>query len=209
MPLVQLVTLEAGRQIYVWSEWAQTANRQTTFGIEAYVLTPGQGGWTSTDPTIAQAGSGNPLWNGHKIVVPEVGSWCYGCFGGLVTPGYTPGQTIDPTTGASHPLTPDPLSGMMASYLWTGGALLAYDTGSFTASATAVDYPGEAAAWDPATNRWTRLPAAPLSSEDGAAVVWTGDRLLIWGVLDKFAHDGNLSQSPTATTETAGLQFGP
>ncbi len=60
---------------------------------------------------------------------------------------------------------------------------------------------GQAAAWDPSTGAWTRLPAAPLYGGD--VTVWDGDGLLEWGVLNTPSASGSESSA------TTGLQFGP
>jgi hypothetical protein len=39
----------------------------------------------------------------------------------------------------------------------------------------------DGAAYDPATDSWRVLPAAPVSGRVGAAAVWAGDRLVVWG----------------------------
>ena len=38
--------------------------------------------------------------------------------------------------------------------------------------------------YDPATNTWKRLPPAPISPRTGAAAVWTGTEMLVWGGAD-------------------------
>ena len=58
--------------------------------------------------------------------------------------------------------------------LWTGKELLAW------AGAGRTDF-SRGAAFDPATNRWRTLSPAPLAARSGAAVVWTGSQVFIWG----------------------------
>jgi len=43
--------------------------------------------------------------------------------------------------------------------------------------------PATGLAYDPATNRWTRLAPAPLSTRENPTIVWTGHELLVWGGL--------------------------
>ena len=39
----------------------------------------------------------------------------------------------------------------------------------------------DGAAYDPATQKWSTLPAAPISARSSMASVWTGSQLFIWG----------------------------
>ena len=49
------------------------------------------------------------------------------------------------------------------SFVWTGSALFAFNTNARRPmDQAATSLPGQAAAWDPSTGTWTRLPAAPL-----------------------------------------------
>jgi N-acetylneuraminic acid mutarotase len=59
--------------------------------------------------------------------------------------------------------------------------------------ATAVSY-------DPATQAWSTLPAAPVAGHSAAAV-WTGEEVLLYGGLDAAGHDvGPLAFSPSGRT---------
>lgn len=40
---------------------------------------------------------------------------------------------------------------------------------------------GEPAAYDPATNAWTTLPAVPVAARSEPSFVWTGTELILWG----------------------------
>jgi hypothetical protein len=44
---------------------------------------------------------------------------------------------------------------------------------------TALPPHGEA--YNPATNTWTALPAAPLRGRAGPIAVWTGHQMIVWG----------------------------
>ena len=39
----------------------------------------------------------------------------------------------------------------------------------------------DGAAYNPATGKWRTLPAAPIGANEGAANVWTGTQMLVWG----------------------------
>jgi len=44
-----------------------------------------------------------------------------------------------------------------------------------------ANYFGDGAAYDPATNTWTAIPAAPLSGRWKHQMVWSGTEVIIWG----------------------------
>ncbi len=58
-------------------------------------------------------------------------------------------------------------------------------------------------AYNPVTRRWRTLPAAPLAARDGAASVWTGTELIIWG--------GTLNANPDVPVRDArdGAAYNP
>jgi hypothetical protein len=207
-PLEQFTSVVTGSAVYLWSYWADTNGESTSFGVDGFVLAGDASKWTAASPRVANAGQGSPLSTGRDIVVPPIlDRWCGACPGPARLQA-DPGELLDPVTSTAHAISPGPVSGLGPHYLWTGAALLAYDTGTFSSSGSSVTYPGKSAVWDPATSTWTRLPDAPLTSADGAATVWTGSSLLIWGVLDTIVHDGSVEHSPTSKPTTAGLQLG-
>jgi hypothetical protein len=68
--------------------------------------------------------------------------------------------------------------------LWTGNALLGFNSGpTVTEGNRVVTSPGAAALWDAATNRWTVLPSAPYAGSSTISAVWTGSQLLEWGLM--------------------------
>ena len=96
----------------------------------------------------------------------------------------------DPQTNAWRRLAPLP-GGTAASAVWDGHEMLVLTAG------------GALFAYDPATNAWRRL-ARFGPPHLGAAVAWTGKRLLVWG--GKTA--GGLAYDP-ATNRTATLPRAP
>jgi hypothetical protein len=79
---------------------------------------------------------------------------------------------------------PDHLSG--GATVWTGDAVLAW-TGN------GLDGPVVSASYDPADDRWTRLPDGPLGPREGYASAWTGKELVIVG-----GHRGEAEGLPVA-----------
>ncbi len=75
----------------------------------------------------------------------------------------------NPATNAWRRIAPMPQPGGTA--VWDGRELLVVGGGAHAQSALA---------YNPATNRWRRLASLP-TGRFGAAPVWTGKRLLLWG----------------------------
>ena len=57
-------------------------------------------------------------------------------------------------------------------------------------SGTSAETPRPEGAGDLAGGRWSELPESPLSDRADAAVVWAGDRLVVWGGTDPDADAG-------------------
>jgi N-acetylneuraminic acid mutarotase len=62
---------------------------------------------------------------------------------------------------------------------WTGTELLVWSGGSNHQGAVPAYTDG--AAYNPATRAWRSLPVAPVPARYGAAHVWTGTEMLVWG----------------------------
>lgn len=73
-----------------------------------------------------------------------------------------------------------PLSGRTgAASAWTGKEVLIWGGDAFDGATR--QYIPDGAGFDPVTDRWRRLPAAPISGRVGAFGVWTGNVFLVWG----------------------------
>jgi hypothetical protein len=179
----------AGSTFYVWSEWSHTSSVQdgamTTAGIDAYSFDLSRRQWSPRHFTPpVERSVRDPVWTGDDILIPPAERWCGFCAGPFDP--HPTGAQVDPRSRTVHAIAPGPVGNAGGPYFWTGAALLAGGS-------------GEAAYWTPATNRWTLLPHAPLAGY-GAAVVWTGHSLLIWGQLSPSAH-------PSAKPTGAGIEL--
>ena len=100
-----------------------------------------------------------------------------------------------------------------AASAWTGSELIIW---SATTSKEGRSTSNAASAYNPRTKRWRTLPPAPITPRRLAALVWAGDRLLVWGGIqnvgaDKLAYPGRRrrlrpAQQPMAA---AGQGTGP
>jgi hypothetical protein len=200
-----VVDVGAGGRIYLWSMWSLNTptgpgSFTTSAGIDSYTFEVDSRRWVANALALPdRMASSTPLWNGRDLLLPATFLWLGAGVGGPV-PTNVSGVVVDPATSSTRPIVHGPVDDLNAQYLWTGAALLAFNTGTETSDAHGHVYPGEAAAWDPATNAWSRLPNAPLAANEPVAV-WTGKALLIWGQLF----------TPTSGNGviTTGLEFGP
>jgi len=90
---------------------------------------------------------------------------------------------------------PIPPAGGMAT-VWTGHEIIAWGGGSGGGGNWQASDDG--AAYDPAADRWTTLPPAPVPGRIGASAVWTGREVLFWG-----------GQADQDTIEADGAAYDP
>jgi hypothetical protein len=123
------------------------------------------------DPPPDQSAGGGRLgtvWTGEEVILlydagaplaydPDPGAWR------LLAP--------LPTGSLSHAADPAPV--------WTGEEVLVWDDSNRDeASGMTIDG-GRGAAYNPATDRWRRLPRSPLSNRTWSIQAWTGQLLLV------------------------------
>lgn len=96
-----------------------------------------------------------------------------------------PYPTVGPGTPAAlatcgwSELPPAPIEGREpAAVVWTGRELLVWGGASQWRRDRGY---ADGAAYDPRRGTWRRIPAAPVGHRIGAAIVWTGRVLLVWG----------------------------
>jgi hypothetical protein len=77
-----------------------------------------------------------------------------------------------------------------------------YNPRTRTTIRLATEWFSDAAAYDPAADRWERLPPSPLAAA-GSAALWTGREVLIWGGSGS-ATTRSLTGSPTIPFVGAG-----
>jgi hypothetical protein len=72
-----------------------------------------------------------------------------------------------------------PVGAVGAATAWTGQQFLVW--GGDTVAAGVVTSQKKGYAYDPDSNTWTELAAAPLAGLAGVTGVWTGDDFVVWG----------------------------
>jgi Galactose oxidase, central domain len=221
MPLIAnqfvlaVVAVATNDRLYAWEEWQHTTDdgggASTTYsGIDLYIFDPTRNSWTpdvaasrptdGLDRNNAPEGLESALWTGTDILVPPTNSnWCGDCPGPAILGGR--GSVLDPSTNTWLRIPVGPIDYFgPGAFVWTGTTVIEFNTESETNGPGGSTLEGQAAAWDPRTGAWTRLPAAPLYGGDVA--VWDGDELLEWGTLYVPTANNSLS------SKTSGVQFG-
>jgi Kelch motif len=201
--------LGVGPTILLWRYWSHRTTLssdsrqveiQTSSGLDSYAIDPASGSWR-TVPLKPDEGfeAREPLWTGRQVVLLGEDIYCGGC--SHPARAQSPGVAIDPSSGGRTRVPP--VSRGMGELVWTGAAALALNPGTAMGGGGLEPVrPGDLAAWDPATNRWTRLRGAAIHGDAyGAATVWAGKRLLVWGLTPLHGAD-------PASVGT-GLEFGP
>lgn len=145
--------------------------------------------WRRLPPMPAPRASAVAVWDGSEVVlVGGVGP--YAAYG--PTPPYRDGVAYDPRSNRWRSLPAGDVGRVDHAATWTGQRLLVW--GGRTVRGGTEVVPPHGTAYDPVRDRWSELPAAPLSGRTDPTVVWTGSSLLIWGgrsvPLGTFQPDG-------------------
>ncbi len=113
------------------------------------------------------------VWTGSKMIV-----WG----GNDYSSGYrNDGASYDPTADSWTTLATTTLAARHfhgAVWSTTTNEMLVW--GGYGSSCTGT-YCADGAAYDPATNAWTPIPAAPIAGRWKHTMVWTGTELIVWG----------------------------
>jgi N-acetylneuraminic acid mutarotase len=89
------------------------------------------------------------------------------------------GYAYSPATHKWTPIKTAPVSAVDPATTWTGTDWVVYGGTQVTAG-VATPVPG-GYSYDPGTDTWTALPAAPFKGLSGPVAAWTGDTLVVWG----------------------------
>ena len=87
----------------------------------------------------------------------------------------------NPSTNTWRRLADMPVPRYQHLAAWAGNQLLVWGGRTTSTTGTTPGAPPNGVAYDPATDRWSSMPAAPLKARVDAISAWTGTELLIWG----------------------------
>ena len=124
------------------------------------------------------------IWTGSKMIV----------WGGanilLFDEVFGDGAAYDPSANRWTRLAQSPLlPRVYHSAVWTGREMIVWGggVGGEPGEETGIQLvpPGtlfdDGAAYDPAADKWTRLPKAPIKARSGHVAIWTGREMILWG----------------------------
>jgi hypothetical protein len=144
-----------------------------TVFADAAAYNPATRSWRRLPPMPAPRSNATITWDGTEILV----------VGGRSTTGrsglYADGMAYNPASNRWRSLPAMQTSRSGHTAVWTGQRLLVW--GGQTVRAGSWAAPPHGVAYDPASNRWSALPKAPLRGRSGHLAVWTGTKMLIWG----------------------------
>lgn len=183
-PRAHATTVWTGKELVVWG--GLNTDFTAAYGNGAR-FDPADDTWQSLPPApVAPRGQAAAAWSGTEVLI----------WGGDTGAGNEVGQgaAYNPTSNAWRALPLSPLRAKtLPAGVWTGRFFLVI--GGSAAGMLPAPGPG-AAAYDPATNTWTALPAAPqyppgsasptfsADEREGGTAVWTGSAVLLVGGLD-------------------------
>jgi hypothetical protein len=186
-PTIALEMVGTNRGILLWSLWSRTKplgrNSYTIYsGVDAFRLTRA-GRWARATGWPRHQPVEDPIFTGRKVLVAPTGIWCGACSPPFDSNEH--GYAVDPQTLHRNQLPHGPLDDTHPQILWTGRSELTLNFDTETSGPGGRIEPGDIAAWNPLTRRWTRGPRAPRALGDAPAL-WNGKRLLV------MAQDGHL-----------------
>jgi N-acetylneuraminic acid mutarotase len=141
---------------------------------DAAAYNPTTRSWRQLPPMPAPRTAATATWTGTEVLV-------VGGHQGDINHGglYKDGLAYNPATNRWRSLPSIEVGRIGHSAVWTGRQLLVW--GGQTVRAGVRTAPPHGLAYDPAANRWSRLPTAPLRGRTGHLAVWTGNQMLVWG----------------------------
>ncbi|HTG46035.1 MAG TPA: hypothetical protein VK646_00055 [Actinomycetota bacterium] len=156
-----------------------TGNEVLLWGVTNTAYDPATNRWRHLpQPPAGAGGPSVAVWTGEQMI-----GWGGGCCGGA----YGDGAAYTPRTNSWKLLPPSPLSPRHTTGTWTGTEMiLAGGSGPEGYNGNPVFR--DAAAYDPSTRTWRKLPPMPIPRE-GGTMVWDGtEALLVGGDSSGLAH---------------------
>lgn len=156
-----------GRELLIWGG---TDIRDEHFFGDGAAYDPSADAWRELPPAPISGRAPLAVWTGDELLV-----WGTAV---RVDPRPRDGAAYDPATNDWRKIAESPIELTDATAVWTGRELIVFgaalDWGNRAETKTAI-----AAAYDPETDRWRRLPDSALSPQASTAA-WVGDELVAW-----------------------------
>jgi hypothetical protein len=161
-----------GRELVLLAEFAYSPPIPSGRPPDGLAYNPATGRWRAlpAPPPDQSIGGGRvgAVWTGKEVILlyatgapiaydPDANAWRL---------------VARPPTGLiSHAADPAPV--------WTGAEVLVWDGSNRDEATGKVIHGGRGGAYNPATDRWRRLPRSPLSNRTWSIQAWTGRLLLV------------------------------
>jgi hypothetical protein len=92
------------------------------------------------------------------------------------------GAAYDPSSDSWRLISAAPIDGrFFHSAVWTGTEMLIWSGSEGDSQGDWPNDPGDGTAYDPASDTWRTVPAAPFEGLTGHSAIWSGDAMIIWG----------------------------
>jgi N-acetylneuraminic acid mutarotase len=168
----------SGRELIILVSGLDPAGRPYRASLaRAAAYNPTTDTWRRIAPPPAPRDRATAVWDGRELLL----------LGGAVvrqTPQPWPlTRTMlaySPRTNRWRRLAPMETGRADFAAVWTGKRLLVWG-GQAGTRRLAIQRPPRGFAYNPGTNRWSRLPQAPLRGRSDPTAVWTGKAMIVWG----------------------------
>jgi N-acetylneuraminic acid mutarotase len=197
-PRADQVAVWTGFRLLVWGGGVEGPNTGIRSFDDGASYDPDTGRWTPLARSPLEARSRHSgVWTGSRLLIwggvdlgrTQVGDATFP--GDVFTiPGeeeeiseeaklLADGAAYDPATDRWKSMAEAPLSPRVGQVsVWTGHEMLVW--GGATPREDAVAF-GDGAAYDPETDRWRSIGAAPVQAGATFTAVWTGKQMIVWG----------------------------
>ena len=157
-----------GRELILWGGEKRGGNHEAPDSGAAY--DPKTDSWRELPEAPAWSFANHTaVWTGEEMIV----------WGGV---GMNRGAAFDPVADEWRYIAPSPIEGRHGhTAVWTGTEMLVWGGRSVWGGA---DDPGPfatGAAYDPASDTWRELSAAPVAGRDLHTAAWSGSEMIVWG----------------------------
>ena len=171
-------------RLVLTSQWVHAVGTgpgsQGTWGVDVLTMTAA-GTWRNVTSRWPQAVAYGTTATGDGVLDTPGDFWC----GGLCTGAFTNndrGYLVNPVSLAARRIPAGPFAALESgdlNWVWAGEAILTVDAEPNPDGPSGrPSLSGDMAMFDPATQRWTGLPATPGHPPLAGSSVWTGTELL-------------------------------
>lgn len=155
-----------------WRPPTDTAGHGARIFADAAAYSPAARTWRRLPPMPEARYDATALWDGTEVLY----------LGGTLAGAHAPsadGVAFNPSTGRWRRLPTMAFTRSWFAAVWTGHQVLVW--GGVTGASGDETVPPHGVAYNPAANRWSALPQAPLRGRAWPMAVWTGREMIVWG----------------------------